>query len=169
MHHFCCRLSTFVGADFWWGVSLGCHSSLPDAVRVRGYMNDRQIPLVDAANLGSAIYCNIMQGPALQQHRHRQLGSFPHHKLERICITMLLDQRLEWLWGAPYSQGHRPSRVPGRAQTRDGPVASFLAAKKGIACSAPSTMGERFVVCGVRHFRRLVCATLIRGTASNMY
>lgn len=43
---------------------------------------------------------------------------------------MLLDQRLERLWGAPYNQGHRPSRVPGRAQTRDGAVASFLASQR---------------------------------------
>jgi hypothetical protein len=42
-----------------------------------------------------------MQGPALQEQRHCQVDSSFHGKLELVSITMLLDQRLEWLWGAP--------------------------------------------------------------------
>lgn len=48
--------------------------------------------------------------------------------------------------------------------------AQRLTVNKGIACSAPSTMGKCFIVCGVvEHFRRLVCATLIRRTAFAKY
>jgi hypothetical protein len=64
-------------------------------------MSDRQEPLVDGAKLGSAVHCNAMQGPALQEQRHCQVDSSFHGKLELVSITMLLDQRLEWLWGAP--------------------------------------------------------------------
>jgi hypothetical protein len=48
--------------------------------------------------------------------------------------------------------------------------AQRLTATKETASSAPSTMGKRFIVCGVvEHFRRLVCATLIRCTAFAKY
>lgn len=74
---------------------------LCDTVRVRVLMNDRQETLVHGAKLGSAVHCNTMQGPALQEQRHRQVDSLIHCELEHVSITMFLDQRLEWLWGAP--------------------------------------------------------------------
>jgi hypothetical protein len=84
--------------------------------------------------------------------------------------------------GAPLnSQGHRASRVPGRALTLRLAMgcrefssvpknnARRLIANKRIACSVLSIMGKRFIVCGVEHFRRLLCAMLIRRIAFEKY
>lgn len=84
--------------------------------------------------------------------------------------------------GAPLnSQGHSASRVPGRALTLRFAMgcreftsvpktnAQRLIANKGIACNASFTMGKSFIVCGVEHCRRLICATLICRTALIIY
>lgn len=95
---------------------------------------------------------------------------------------MLLDQRLDWLWGAPDSQGHRASRVPGRAQSRDdnGAVASLLASQRPTLSVSQPTMESRAALSDKTSFcngatdhclrgERLAYGTLIRGTASHMY
>jgi hypothetical protein len=145
-------------------------------------MNDRQEPLVNGANLGSAVHCNTMQGPALQDNnivkstlRPTQTCACQHHDVARSTARVAVGRPLTAkatelpvfravLLTLRLAMACREfSSVPKNNAQR-------LTATKETASSAPSTMGKRFIVCGVvEHFRRLVCATLIRCTAFAKY